>query len=148
MATEIQGNKAQRLAFWGIPLAILVLGLKMLAWWVTGSVALLSDGLESIVNVVAAIVAFAVIGYAAKPADADHPFGHYKAEYFSAVIEGVLIVVAALLIVAEAVPAIFAPRLPGNTGAWPGDQPCGRGHQRDLGLYADPRRCVPAARPR
>jgi len=112
MATEIQGNKAQRLAFWGIPLAILVLGLKMLAWWVTGSVALLSDGLESIVNVVAAIVAFAVIGYAAKPADADHPFGHYKAEYFSAVIEGVLIVVAALLIVAEAVPAIFAPRLP------------------------------------
>lgn len=112
MATDIQGNKAQRLAFWGIPLAILVLGLKMLAWWVTGSVALLSDGLESIVNVVAAIVAFVVIGYAAKPADAGHPFGHYKAEYFSAVVEGVLIVVAALLIVAEAVPAILAPKLP------------------------------------
>ncbi|MDW5312818.1 cation diffusion facilitator family transporter [Rhizobium sp. PL01] len=112
MVTEIQGNKAQRLAFWGIPLAIAVLGLKMLAWWVTGSVALLSDGLESIVNVVAAVVAFVVIGYAAKPADADHPFGHYKAEYFSAVIEGVLIVVAALLIVAEAIPAIMAPRLP------------------------------------
>jgi cation diffusion facilitator family transporter len=112
MATEIQSNKAQRLAFWGIPLAIAVLGLKMLAWWVTGSVALLSDGLESIVNVVAAIVAFAVIGYAAKPADAGHPFGHYKAEYFSAVIEGVLIVVAALLIVAEAIPAIMAPKLP------------------------------------
>jgi cation diffusion facilitator family transporter len=112
MRTDIQGNKAQRLAFWGIPLAIAVLGLKMLAWWVTGSVALLSDGLESIVNVIAAIVAFAVIGYAAKPADAGHPFGHYKAEYFSAVIEGVLIVVAALLIVAEAIPAILAPRLP------------------------------------
>jgi cation diffusion facilitator family transporter len=112
MVTEIQGNKAQRLAFWGIPLAIAVLGLKMLAWWVTGSVALLSDGLESIVNVVAAVVAFVVIGYAAKPADADHPFGHYKAEYFSAVIEGVLIVVAALLIVAEAIPAIMTPRLP------------------------------------
>jgi cation diffusion facilitator family transporter len=112
MRTEIQGNKAQRLAFWGIPLAIAVLGLKMLAWWLTGSVALLSDGLESIVNVVASVVAFAVIGYAAKPADAGHPFGHYKAEYFSAVIEGVLIVVAALLIVAEAIPAILAPRLP------------------------------------
>lgn len=112
MATEIQGNKAQRLAFWGIPLAIAVLGLKMLAWWVTGSVALLSDGLESIVNVVAAIVAFVVIGYAAKPADAGHPFGHYKAEYFSAVVEGVLIVVAALLIVAEAIPAILSPKLP------------------------------------
>ncbi|MBP1861118.1 cation diffusion facilitator family transporter [Rhizobium herbae] len=111
MATDTQGNKAQRLAFWGIPLAVLVLGLKMLAWWLTGSVALLSDGLESIVNVVAAIVAFVVIGYAAKPADAGHPFGHYKAEYLSAVIEGVLIVVAALLIVWEAVPAILEPRL-------------------------------------
>lgn len=105
-------NKAQRLAFWGIPLAIVVLGLKMLAWWVTGSVALLSDGLESIVNVVAAVVAFAVIGYAAKPADAGHPFGHYKAEYFSAVVEGVLIVVAALLIVSEAIPAVLSPKLP------------------------------------
>jgi cation diffusion facilitator family transporter len=102
----------QRLAFWSIPISIGVLGLKMLAWWFTGSVALLSDGLESIVNVVAAVVAFAVIGYAAKPADAGHPFGHYKAEYFSAVVEGVLIVVAALLIVAEAIPAILAPRLP------------------------------------
>ncbi|MDQ0321262.1 cation diffusion facilitator family transporter [Pararhizobium capsulatum DSM 1112] len=110
--TNSNKNKAQRLAFWGIPLALAVLGLKMAAWWVTGSVALLSDGLESIVNVVAAVVAFVVIGYAAKPADAGHPFGHYKAEYFSAVIEGVLIVVAALLIVGEAIPAIFAPRLP------------------------------------
>ncbi|OJF92973.1 cation diffusion facilitator family transporter [Pararhizobium antarcticum] len=110
MATNTQVNKAQRIAFWGIPLAILVLGLKMLAWWMTGSVALLSDALESIVNVIAAIVAFVVIGYAAKPADADHPFGHYKAEYLSAVIEGVLIVVAALLIVWEAIPAVLEPR--------------------------------------
>ena len=107
-----EASAAQRLAFWGIPIALVVLGLKMLAWWVTGSVALLSDGLESIVNVVAAIVAFVVIGYAAKPADASHPFGHHKAEYFSAVIEGVLIVVAALLIVFEAMPAILSPRLP------------------------------------
>ncbi|MBW9062741.1 cation transporter [Rhizobium herbae] len=105
-------SAAQRLAFWGIPIAVAVLGLKMLAWWLTGSVALLSDGLESIVNVVAAIIAYAVIGYAAKPADADHPFGHHKAEYFSAVVEGVLIVVAALLIVFEAIPAILSPRLP------------------------------------
>ena len=110
MVTETQRNRAQRLAFWGIPLAVLVLGLKMLAWWMTGSVALLSDGLESIVNVIAAIVAYVVIGYAAKPADAGHPFGHYKAEYLSAVLEGVLIVVAALLIVWEAVPAMLEPR--------------------------------------
>ncbi|WP_275783984.1 cation diffusion facilitator family transporter [Pararhizobium gei] len=111
METQTAGT-AQRLAFWGIPLAIAVLGLKMLAWWVTGSVALLSDGLESIVNVVAAVVAFVVIGYAARPADAGHPFGHHKAEYISAVLEGVLIIVAALLIVFEAIPALLAPRLP------------------------------------
>ncbi|WP_331371813.1 cation diffusion facilitator family transporter [Sinorhizobium chiapasense] len=100
-----------RLAFWGMPLSIGVMGLKMLAWWVTGSVALLSDGLESIVNVIAAVIAYAMIGYAAKPADATHPFGHHKAEYFSAVIEGVLIVVAALLIMWEAVPEMMAPEL-------------------------------------
>lgn len=98
-----------RLAFWGIPLSLAVLELKLLAWWVTGSVALLSDGLESTVNVIAAVIAYLMIGYAAKPADAGHPFGHHKAEYFSAVIEGVLIVVAALLIVWEAVPAMMAP---------------------------------------
>lgn len=102
----------RRLAFWGIPLSFGVMGLKLLAWYVTGSVALLSDGLESTVNVVAAVMAWMVVGYAAKPADSDHPFGHYKAEYFSAVVEGVLIVVAALLIVNEAAPHLFAPALP------------------------------------
>lgn len=101
-----------RLAFWGIPVSLGVLGLKMAAWWVTGSVALLSDALESIVNVAAAVIAYGMIGYAAKPADADHPFGHHKAEYFSAVIEGVLIVVAALLIAKEAISALSAPSLP------------------------------------
>ncbi|WLS02920.1 cation diffusion facilitator family transporter [Shinella oryzae] len=99
----------QRLALWGIPFAFFVMGLKLVAWWVTGSVALLSDAMESSVNVIAAIVAFAAISYAAKPADKTHPFGHHKAEYLSAVLEGVLIVVAALLIVKEALPAVFAP---------------------------------------
>lgn len=100
-----------RLAFWGIPLSFGVMGLKMAAWWVTGSVALLSDGLESTVNVVAAFIAYFVIQYAQKPADDDHPFGHHKAEYLSAVAEGVLIVVAALLIVREASAHLLAPRL-------------------------------------
>ncbi|MCA1490823.1 cation diffusion facilitator family transporter [Sinorhizobium alkalisoli] len=100
-----------RLAFWGMPLSLGVMGLKMLAWWVTDSVALLSDGLESTVNVIAAVIAYMMIGYAAKPADATHPFGHHKAEYFSAVIEGVLIVVAALLIIWEAVPEMMAPSM-------------------------------------
>ncbi|MGD9477635.1 cation diffusion facilitator family transporter [Shinella sp. G-2] len=107
--TNSDGNTVKRLALWGIPLSLGVMGLKLVAWWVTGSVALLSDGLESSVNVVAAIVAFAAISYAAKPADKTHPFGHHKAEYLSAVLEGVLIVVAALLIVMEAVPAVLAP---------------------------------------
>lgn len=109
--TAPDNRTALRLAFWGMPLALGVLALKMLAWWVTGSVALLSDGLESIVNVIAAVIAYAMIGYAAKPADATHPFGHHKAEYFSAVIEGVLIVVAALVIIWEAVPEMMAPSM-------------------------------------
>ncbi|HEV7320591.1 MAG TPA: cation diffusion facilitator family transporter [Ensifer sp.] len=107
--TASDNRTVLRLAFWGIPLSLAVLGLKLLAWWLTGSVALLSDGLESTVNVIAAVIAYLMIGYASKPADAGHPFGHHKAEYFSAVIEGVLIVVAALLIVWEAVPAMMAP---------------------------------------
>ena len=106
------GNQTvARLALIGIPLAFFVMGLKLLAWWVTGSVALLSDALESTVNVIAAIIAWGAIRYAAKPADATHPFGHHKAEYFSAVIEGVLIALAALLIVREAVPKLSAPTL-------------------------------------
>jgi cation diffusion facilitator family transporter len=102
-------DRVKRLALWGIPLSLGVMGLKLVAWWVTGSVALLSDGMESSVNVIAAIVAFAAVSYAAKPADKTHPFGHHKAEYLSAVLEGVLIVVAALLIVKEALPAVLAP---------------------------------------
>lgn len=96
----------ERLAFWGIPMSFGVMGLKLVAWYVTGSVALLSDGLESTVNVVAAFIAYFVIRYAKRPADDDHQFGHHKAEYISAVLEGVLIAVAALLIIQEAVAAL------------------------------------------
>jgi cation diffusion facilitator family transporter len=111
--TMTGGNgTVRRLAFWSIPLACGVTALKLAAWQVTGSVALLSDGLESVVNIIAAVVAYGAIAYAHKPADADHPFGHHKAEYFSAVIEGVLIVVAALAIMQQALPALLAPRLP------------------------------------
>lgn len=92
----------RRIAFWGIPLSFFVMGLKALAWYLTGSVALLSDALESTVNVIAAALAYGVISYSQKPADDDHQFGHYKAEYLSAVAEGVLIILAAILIVWEA----------------------------------------------
>jgi cation diffusion facilitator family transporter len=102
----------KRLALWSIAVAFGVMALKLAAWHVTGSVALLSDAMESTVNVIAALVAYFAISYAQKPADADHPFGHTKAEYFSAVIEGVLIVVAALLIVREAAGALASPVMP------------------------------------
>lgn len=100
----------RRLAFWSIPLAFGVMGLKFVAWYVTGSIALYSDALESIVNVIAALAAFIAVGYAQRPADTGHPYGHHKAEYFSAVLEGVLIVVAALLIVHEAAGGLMAPK--------------------------------------
>lgn len=89
----------------------MVLGLKYLAYHLTGSVALLSDAIESIVNVVTAVVALLAIRWSAKPADDEHPYGHHKAEYFSAVVEGVLIIVAALSILREAYFGFLAPKL-------------------------------------
>ncbi|GGJ11632.1 cadmium transporter [Neoroseomonas lacus] len=89
-----------------------MLGLKAVAWWLTGSVALLADALESIVNVAAAAAALAAISFSARPADANHPYGHAKAEYFSAVLEGALIIVAAMLILHQSWGAFLAPRAP------------------------------------
>jgi cation diffusion facilitator family transporter len=89
---------------------MVVLGLKLLAYWRTGSVALYSDALESIVNLVTAVAALYAVHVANQPADRQHQFGHHKAEYFSAVLEGVLIVLAALLIFREAYDALLAPR--------------------------------------
>ncbi|MBN7785360.1 cation transporter [Ponticoccus gilvus] len=102
--------KALKLAIGSLAVGLLVLLIKTLAWWLTGSVALLSDALESIVNVATAVAALVALRIAAAPADADHPFGHHKAEYFSAVMEGVLIVIAAILILREAWGAWQAPQ--------------------------------------
>lgn len=102
--------KVRRLAAWSIPVAIGVMGLKYLAFALTGSVALYSDALESIVNVIAAFGAWWAIRVSFLPADDNHPFGHHKAEYISAVVEGVLITLAALLIVREAWSALQSPR--------------------------------------
>ncbi|HBM59389.1 MAG TPA: cation-efflux pump [Citreicella sp.] len=95
-------NRTVKIAWGSVAVGIVVLGVKTLAWRMTGSVALLSDALESIVNVATALAALLAVHIAAQPPDADHPFGHHKAEYISAVIEGVLIVVAAVLILNEA----------------------------------------------
>ncbi|MCC6649412.1 MAG: cation transporter [Polyangiaceae bacterium] len=78
-----------------LSVGVVVLGLKWLAWRLTGSVGLYSDALESIVNVVAALVGLVFVSVAARPADAGHPFGHAKAEYFAAGLEGALVLVAA-----------------------------------------------------
>lgn len=91
-------RRVSRLALWSIFVALLVMGIKFAAWWLTGSAALFSDALESIVNVIAALIALIAIRISNKPADENHQYGHQKAEYFSAVIEGVLVVLAALLI--------------------------------------------------
>ncbi len=93
-----------------IAVALAVMLLKYLAYRRTGSVALYSDAAESVVNVVTAVVALWAVWLSGKPADARHPFGHSKAEYFSAVLEGVLIAVAALLILHEAYAAYLNPR--------------------------------------
>ncbi len=93
----------QTLAIGSILVSLAVLALKVLAWRLTGSVALYSDALESLVNVVGALIAWAALRYAQKPPDQGHNYGHYKAEYVSAVAEGSMIIIAALLIVREAV---------------------------------------------
>lgn len=103
-------DKILYVAIGSIVVAIVVMAIKYVAYLITGSVALFSDALESIVNVVAAVVALIAIRIGAKPADSNHPFGHHKAEYFSAVLEGVLIVVAALLIINEAYHVFREPR--------------------------------------
>jgi cation diffusion facilitator family transporter len=106
---ETAKQRVATLALWSIPVALAVLALKFAAWWITGSVALYSDALESIVNVIAAFFALWAIRISYLPADENHPFGHHKAEYLSAVVEGALIIVAALLICREAFFALQSP---------------------------------------
>ena len=100
----------KRIATATIGVGLVVLAIKYYAYYVTGSVALYSDALESIVNVVAGIIALWAVSVSFAPADSDHHFGHTKAEYFSAVVEGALIIVAALLILREAWDAYQTPR--------------------------------------
>jgi len=104
-------NAALKIAVGSVVVGILVLCLKLLAWYMTGSIALLSDALESTVNVATALAAVAAINIASRPADRNHPFGHHKAEFFSAVLEGVMIIIAALLILHEAYKGFVAPRV-------------------------------------
>ena len=103
-------DHVSKLALGSIAVGIVVLALKYVAFAITGSIALYSDALESIVNVAAACAAFIAVRYSAKPADRNHPYGHHKAEYIAAVVEGVLIVLAAVSIFYEAYQALLIPR--------------------------------------
>lgn len=107
---------AENAARLSLVVALLVLGLKAFAYLLTGSVALLSDALESLVNVAAALLALLAIRFAQRPPDETHPFGHSKAEYFSAVLEGVLVVLAAFLIAKESIPRLLHPGPLGDLG--------------------------------
>jgi cation diffusion facilitator family transporter len=105
-------SRAVATAVGSVAVAAVVLGLKLLAWALTGSVALLADALESVVNVAAALAALAAVRFAALPPDANHPYGHTKAEYFSAVLEGALIVLTAVLILHQAWSGLQKPHAP------------------------------------
>lgn len=98
-----------RYAWLSIATGVTVFGLKIGAYAITGSVGLLSDALESIVNIVAAVVALVALRTAMKPADERHHFGHGKAEYFSAQIEGFMILLAAVVIIGTAIERLLKP---------------------------------------
>jgi cation diffusion facilitator family transporter len=105
-----------RLLWLSVAAAVATIALKTAAWLLTGSVGLLSDAAESVVNLVAAIVAIAALRWATKPADEEHAYGHQKAEYFSAGVEGALILVAAASIAITAVDRLIHPQALSDVG--------------------------------
>lgn len=103
----LQPRKIFYVAINSIVIAIVVMLIKYCAYILTGSVALLSDAMESLVNIITACVALWAVSISSKPADAEHPFGHHKVEYFSSVLEGILILFTALFILHESFTALF-----------------------------------------
>jgi cation diffusion facilitator family transporter len=110
LAFAAQRLEPQVLLRWSVVAAAITIALKTLAWWLTGSVGLLSDAMESIVNLASAAFALLMVRIALRPADEDHPYGHHKAEYFSAGFEGLMIMVAAAGILWAAVLRLRAPQ--------------------------------------
>lgn len=103
-------DNLKRYAWLSIAAALATILLKGTAWWLTGSVGLLSDALESFVNLAGALMALSMLSLAAQPADEHHPHGHGKAEYFSSAFEGFLIIVAAIGIAYAAIDRLLHPR--------------------------------------
>jgi cation diffusion facilitator family transporter len=110
MNSESEHSPLTRFAWLSIAAAVVTIGLKLVAYRLTGSVGLLSDAIESGVNLVGGIMALAMLTVAARPADEDHPYGHGKAEYFSSGVEGTLILVAAVSIAYAAAVRLITPR--------------------------------------
>ncbi len=106
MSTAKQNLRVQKLV---VAIALLLFAIKIVAWYITGSVAVLTDALESTVNVVAGIIGLYSLYVSAKPRDTDHPYGHGKAEFLSAAVEGALITVAGLVIIYEAINNLLHP---------------------------------------
>ena len=104
-------DRISAVAAGSIVIGVIVLGLKYAAFVLTGSVALYSDALESTINIATAVAALIAVRLSSAPPDENHPFGHHKAEYISAVIEGVLIVVAAIAILHAAYRGFMAPNV-------------------------------------
>ena len=99
-----------------IIVAIITIAMKTTAWWITDSVGLLSDAMESLVNLASAAFALTMVTIARRPADADHPYGHHKAEYFSSGFEGLMIIVAAVGIAWAAAQRLYHPQPIGMLG--------------------------------
>jgi len=111
MISKLQNRSSlTRYAWLSIGAAVTTIALKTTAYFLTGSVGLLSDALESGVNLVGAMMALAMLTIAARPADEDHTYGHSKAEYFSSGVEGTLILIAAVSIVITAIPRLISPK--------------------------------------
>jgi len=108
--SAVDRSKLPRFAWLSIAAAVVTIGLKAAAYFLTGSVGLLSDALESLVNLAGAVMALTMLTIATRPADEDHPYGHSKAEYFSSGVEGSLIMVAAIGIAVTAVERLLHPR--------------------------------------
>lgn len=104
-------DRSLKIALGSFCISIVVLAIKYAAYWITGSVALFSDALESIINVVTAVAVIVAIKAAAVPPDEQHPYGHHKAEYLSAVVVGTMIVGAAIAILHEAYQGFLAPKV-------------------------------------
>jgi cation diffusion facilitator family transporter len=110
MISKKSGQSLTRFAWLSIAAALLTITLKTIAYFLTNSVGLLSDAMESCINLAGALMALAMLIIAARPADKDHNYGHSKAEYFSSGVEGILILIAAIFIAIASIQRMFHPK--------------------------------------